>query len=179
MIEQNSEEPTGVGKDDTRDHKNATRARVRKSNAALGMALAGASWDEIALALGFPTGRLARVSVEQALERRLDAEDKSKMRALAGARLERLLRGVWAKAIDPENPEQLIATSKAREVIADHRKLFGLDAPSEVIIHQPTRVELEEWVAKIVNLNTPPIEEDTVIDVEWYEDDPPAIAAGG
>ena len=177
MIEQNSEDPTGVSGDDS-SHHNLVRARTRKANAALALALAGASWAEIAEAVGYPTPRQARVSVEQALEKRLDEEDKAKMRTLAGARLERLLRSVWTKAVDPENPEQMIALGRAREIIGDHRRLFGLDAPAEIIVHQPTRAELEQWVAKVTQLETPLVEEVDVFEVEW-EDDPPEIEATG
>lgn len=170
MIEQNSEDPTGVSGEGV-DHNNLVRARSRKANAALALALAGASWAEIAEAVGYPTARTALVAVENALEKRLDEEDKAKMRTFAGARLERLLRGIWTKAIDPENPEQLVALGRAREIIADHRRLFGLDAPAEIIVHQPTRAELEQWVAKVTALESPPVEELDVLDVEWEDTD--------
>ena len=170
MIEQNSEDPTGVSSDNDA-HSNLVRARSRKANAALSLALAGASWPEIAEAVGYPTPRLALVAVEQALEKRLDEQDKAKMRTLAGARLERILRSVWAKAIDPDNPEQMIAIGRAREIIADHRRLFGLDAPAEIIVHQPTRTELEQWVARVTALDAPTVKEADVLDVEWHEEE--------
>lgn len=181
MIQQNSEDPTGVSSDDANAHNTLDRARARKANAALALALAGATWVEIAESVGYPTPRQARVAVERALEKRLDEEDKAKMRTFAGARLERLIRSVWAKAIDPDNPEQMVAFGHARAVIADHRKLFGLDAPSEIIVHQPTRAELEQWVAKVTSLDTPPVEEDDVFEVEWHDDSdaPPAIESAG
>lgn len=182
MMEQNSSHPEGVSGDDDsvpKGQNSLRRARQRKSNAALQLALAGATWSEIAHTLGYPTPRLARVAVERSLEANLQSADRDHLRAMTGARLERLLRGVWSKAIDPDNPEHLIATSKAREVIADHRKLFGLDAPTEVIVHQPTRTELESWVARVVAEGTPAVEEDDIIDVEWLDDEPPALAAGG
>jgi hypothetical protein len=77
----------------------------------------------------------------------------------------------------------MLAITKVREVIADHRKLMGLDAPTEVVIHQPTRVELEQWVAKVVNQANPPVTEDDIIDVEWDDplddtDEPPALEVG-
>lgn len=170
MIEQNSEDPTGVEHVAGDSDNHVTRARQRKANSALAMKLAGANWTEIAQTLGYPTPRSALVAVEKALEQALDGTDREHMRGLAGARLERLLRSVWPKAIDPESPEQMIAVSKAREVIADHRRLFGLDAPTEVIVHQPTRIELEEWVAKVVNSTNPPVIEGEVIDVEWDDE---------
>ena len=174
MKQQDSEDPTGVsGNGD--GGKSMTRARDRKANAGVQMALAGASWDEIAKALGYPTARAARVSIEIALEKRyITDEDRAKMRKIAGARLQRLLRATWSKAIDPESPEQLAAVREARATIADHRKLYGLDAPSEVIVHNPTREELEDWVTRLVSVSTPPVQEYDIIAGEVVDDAVPS-----
>lgn len=172
MMEQNSEDPTGVSAPPVKHGYNngAARARTRKANAAIQLRLAGATWPEIAIALGYPTPRQALVATEKALEKQLtDTDDRDKMRKLANARLERLLRGVWSKAIDPESPEHLIALTKSRELIADHRKLFGLDAPTEVVVHNPTQNELEQWVARVVMASGPLVEELDILDVEAIE----------
>jgi hypothetical protein len=165
MQRQDSSDPTGINapKPHSTGGNEAGRARSRKANAALQMAYAGATWNEIATALGYPTARMAKVATERALEKQLDEADKTKMRRMAGARLDRLIRAVWAKAIDPEAPDQMIAVSKAREVIADHRKLFGLDSPTEVIVHNPTESELAAWVSKVVAVQMPVVEEYDII----------------
>jgi hypothetical protein len=119
------------------------------------------------------------VATEKALEKQLASEgDREKLRRLANARLERLLRSVWPKAIDPENPDHLLALTKAREVIADHRKLYGLDAPTEVVVHQPTLHELEQWVARVVTATVPAVEEYDILEGEFSVTEPPAIEAG-
>jgi hypothetical protein len=177
--QQDSRDPTGVAARKPHDAggNSAGRARSRKANAALQMRYAGATWTEIATALGYPTPRTAMVATEKALERELaTAEDREKMRKLAGARLERLIRAVWAKAIDPEHPDQMIAVGKAREVIGDHRKLFGLDAPTEVVVHNPTETELAAWVAKVVAVNIPVVEEYDIIAGEI--EGPDAVSSG-
>lgn len=179
MMEQDSTDPTGVSAD--QPGPSVERARQRKANAALELKLANATWGEIAETLGYPTPRAAKVAVERALEANLQSEDRELLRGLASARLERLVRAVWHKAINPENPEQMVAITKVREVISDHRKLLGLDAPTEVIIHQPTRTELEEWVAKVVNRATPPVIEGDIIDVTWDDEEqqgPPELEVG-
>lgn len=148
MQQQDSTHPTGVAS--TNDENISTiKARSRKAASALQMSLSGASWSEIAMALGFPTPRLARLAVERALEKELRASDDSieKMRKMAGAKLDRLLRSVWPKAIDPDNPEHLLAVDRARLIIDRHAKLFGLDMPVEVTIHNPSAREIEEWIA--------------------------------
>jgi hypothetical protein len=154
MIAQDSSDPTGIrAPARTKDDPNGTagRARNRKGNAALALAVGGMGWDDIAASLGYPTGRTAKVAVERALERQLaNTEDRAKMRRMAAVRLDRLLRSVWPKAINPEHPEHLAAVGKARDVLTDHRKLFGLDAPTEVTVHNPDAAEIEAFVARLV-----------------------------
>jgi hypothetical protein len=174
---QDSENPTGVSSDT--EHHNATRARERKANAAVQLRLAGATWEEIAETLGYPTPRTAIVATEKALEAQLaNSEDREQMRRLAGARLDRLLRAIWAKAIDPQHPDQMGAISKAREIIDRHAKLFGLDAPTEVVVHSPTMTELESWVAKVVAVGAPPVVEYDILDATEVEEEPHALPAG-
>lgn len=171
---QDSTDPTGVAGPVQRhgDPGNDTvvRARERKANAAIQMRLAGATWDEIAQTLGFPTARQALVATEKALERQLQSsEDREQMRRLAGARLERLLRAIWPKAIDPNHPDQMLAVTKSREIVDRHAKLFGLDAPTEVVVHTPTQTELEQWVSRVVSVASPPVEEFDIIAGEVLE----------
>ncbi len=157
MHEQDSSDPTGVSGRSGQGHgKELANARMRKANAAVQMRLAGATWAEIALALGYPTPRQALVATERALVKQLDSgDDRDKMRKVAGARLERLLRSVWPKAIDPDSPDHLLAVSKAREIVDRHAKLYGLDAPTEVVVHNPTQTELEGWVTRLLAATEP------------------------
>lgn len=172
-IAQDSTDPTGVAAPH-REHagpgnNSAVRARERKANAALGMALGGATWDEIAEVLGFPTARAARVATELALEAQLNtSEDRDKMRAMAGARLERMIRSLWTKAIDPDSPEQMAAQREVRANIAQHAKLFGLDAPTEYVVHSPTQAELDAWVTKVVSVQVPAVEEPDIFGEESH-----------
>lgn len=178
-MQQDSEHPEGVSGEDRTP--GVIRARERKANAAVQLRIAGASWDEIAEALGYPTARQALVATEKALERELQTEGSQKhMRALAGRRLERLLRSTWPKATNPEHPEHLQAIAKARDVIDRHAKLFGYDAPAEIIVHNPTAAELESWVARVVQAEVPALQEANIFDAEVideYEEDPDVRSA--
>lgn len=167
-MQQDSTDPTGVAatKDNTPE---VVRARDRKANAAIQLRIAGASWDEVAQVIGYPTARAALVATERALEKELRDESKDAVRQLTAKRLDRLLRAVWPKAIDGENPEQLPAVGKAREIIADFRKLHGLDAPTEISVHNPTAQEIESWVATVVSHGAPQLEEADIFDVEFEE----------
>lgn len=171
-MQQDSTDPTGVRDDSPKGGSEVARARDRKANAALELRKAGASWDEIAEVLGFPTARTALVAVEKALENGLRTKESQEfMRNLAGQRLDRLLRSVWKKAIEPENPEHLVAVTKARELIAQHAKLHGLDAPTEMVVHSPSAPELERWVASVVQAGAPQLEEADIFDAEVVEDE--------
>lgn len=149
---QDPADPTGISVLEGTDGTSAIRPRERKANVALEMRLAGYQWDEVADVVGYPDARAAQVAFETALEKQLqsDPQMRSKMREYTGRRLERLLRAVWSKAIDPENPEQMVAHQRALSVIDRHAKLFGLDAPTEVVVHTPTADELQNWVADVI-----------------------------
>lgn len=155
MISQDSGDPSGVHHEGA-GRGEATRARHRKADAAVALRIAGASWGEIATTLGYPTARLALVATERALTRQLAEPDtREQMRRMAGARLDRLLRAVWAKAINPADPEHLLAVTKAREIVDRQAKLYGLDAPTEVIVHSPTASEIEAWVSTVLSASAP------------------------
>ena len=174
MQQQDSSDPTGV-RSDSLSRNTQSRARLRKANAAVALRLSGATWGEIAEALGYPTARQALVATEKALERQLRDTDREAMRRIAGARLERLLLGVWGKAIDPQNVEHLVAVGKAREVIDRHAKLFGLDAPTEIVVHNPTQTELEAWVTQVARIRMPQVEEYDILEGDVVEDQPEAL----
>lgn len=165
---QDSSDPTGIAEYSPGSH--TIRARERKQNAALQMKLAGATWQEVAEVIGYPTARQAIVAVEQSLERELAHPDsQAQLRAMAGKRLERLLRSTWPKALNDENPEHLQAVGKAREILGDYAKLFGLNAPTEVTVHNPTTAELDRWVASVTAANAPPVTEYDIIAGEVAE----------
>jgi hypothetical protein len=169
---QDSSDPTGVRDDSERGNSEVSRARDRKANAALELAMDNhASWIEIAEVLGYPTARAAKVAVEQALERNLQAGDRDHMRRYAATRMERMLRSIWKRTIDEEDPDQLAFIREARGLIGDQVKLWGLAAPSEVVISNPSANEIEAWVAQIHQASTPALEEADIFDIDIVEDE--------
>lgn len=133
------------------------KPQVRRTGAAaLALRLSGAGYDDVASALGLPSAQAARDAAEEALAARAwdDRDGRVRLRAENGARLERLLRSVWGKATNEDHPEHLPAVRVARELIDRYSRLFGLDAPSEVIIHNPTASEIEQWVAQMLAEST-------------------------
>jgi hypothetical protein len=169
-MRQDPTDPTGVFDDSPRGNKEVKRARDRKANAALQLHIAGLIPDEIAEQLGYPDGGAVRVAIELALERELHEESRNEMRKMVGLRLQRLTKAVWAKAIDPSSPEQLAAQREARANLAEFTRVFGLAAPTEMVVHTPTAQELENWVTTVVSKSVPQLEEADIFEGEVLED---------
>lgn len=129
--------------------------------AGLALRLAGASYAEIADTLALADAAEARDLVCNELAARdVDADERIALRAEEAARIERLLRGVWAKATNPHDPEHLPAARVALSMVDRHARLLGLDMPTEVVVYTPTTTEIETWVAEMVSKSS------SVIDVE-------------
>jgi hypothetical protein len=143
----------------------------RKAEAAVALRLAGATYDEIAQALGYVSGASALTAVEKVLAGQATGEDQGRMRTIASMRYERLIRAVWTKATNPEHPEQLAAVRAARELIDRHVALNGLALPSQVIVHTPSTQELQRWVAEVSRLTMPEVQEPDIFDAELTDDD--------
>lgn len=143
----------------------------RRQQAAVALRLAGASYDEIAQHLGYADAGTAASAVERDLRDHLTNEGRDEVRATDGRRIERLIRSVWAKANDPTNIEHLAAVRTALALIDRHARLYGLDAPQEVIIYNPAASEIEAWVSQMtLNLSTiDGITEADIIDVDLDE----------
>lgn len=180
MLHQDSTHETGVSdeRQGSANSGNAVgKARHRKALGTIQLRAGHATWEEIALIQGYPSAAAAKRAFEGALVKELkDSGDKDQMRNMAGVRLNQLLRSVWAKAVDPKHPEQMQALTKARELIAQHSKLFGLDAPTEVVVHNPTAAEIEQWVAVMVSGSVPEVEQHDILEGVEQEDGSYAVS---
>lgn len=145
----------------------------RTGPAAVALRLAGASFNDIAEALGVADAHAARLMVEETLAvTAVDPQTREMMRAEMNLRLERLLRGVWAKATNPDHPEH-IPSGKFALAVADRLiRLNGLDAPAEIVVHTPTMSEIDQWVASVTAEQVRALREleDTIVDGEVVED---------
>jgi hypothetical protein len=108
--------------------------------------------------------------VERDLATRSDDEvGRAALRAEEEARILRLLRGVWGKATNPNDPEHLVAARIALAMVDRHSRLMGLDMPTEVVVYTPTTSEIDAWVAEVVALqhtNVLDVEEADVLAIE-------------
>lgn len=145
----------------------------QKARSALHLYYNNATLDEITQIVGFTSVEEASRAIDVAVKAELrgDTKAKDRMRHIANRKLDQLLRSVSGKAANPKHPEHLNAVGKALSIIDRHIKLYGLDAPSEMIVHNPDAGEIEAWVLSVLQQGKPPIEEDDVLDGEIVEDD--------
>lgn len=135
-------EPSGM-KTRRRTKEERQTAEMEKVDKIAQMRLSGYNWADVAKETGFKDGSGAW----RFWKRHFDQSIKTpceEYRTLITERLERLLRAVWLKALGGSVPH----VDKARAVIADLRKLHGLDMPE---LHQiEAKVETTNDVADIL-----------------------------
>jgi hypothetical protein len=139
---------------------------ARQGAAAVALRLSGASYADIAMTLGLSSPQAALQSVTRELSTRIDATSREELRALEAARLDALLDSVWAKATGVDgHDEHLEAVRTAMRLIDRRIRLYGLDAPTEVVVHTPTQTEIDVWVAQMVTHTMPALPEPDIVDV--------------
>lgn len=170
MIEQDASHPTGVVDHTPRGNSVAINARNRKARAALALRRDHHTWDEIAEELGYPTGRLAMVATERALVTELQTvEGHEFLRHMAADRYDKLMRSIWKKATNPEDPEHLQALDRARGLMRDHQELLGYAAPKQANTN-PATERIEQWVAGVIKAAAPALEEAPIFEADVLSD---------
>lgn len=115
--------------------------------AALSLWTAGANYADIAAQFNFRTPALAQMAIERALAESVDdTTDRTKLRRRMSLTLDRLLRSVMPKAINPDNEEQLPAVRVALTIVERYSRLNGLDAPTQIEINGPDSEQFQMFV---------------------------------
>lgn len=143
----------------------------QKARSALHLYYNNASLDEICEVVGFASPAEASRAIDRAVKAELASDPKAKdrMRHIANRKLDQLLRSVSAKAANPKHPEHLQAVTRAVAIIDRHIRLFGLDAPTEMIVHNPDAGEIEAWVVGVLNKGQPDLKDADIFDGEVVE----------
>lgn len=131
---------------------------------------AGYQPDEIAEALGYDSTEEVAVRLQKdykELAKNLPA-DKEQVRQLFRRRMDRLIRAVWTKAIDPTHPEQLIAVQRVMQILDREAKLLGIDAPTEIdVTVSRSQEELQSIASAIIAMKHDlPETEDDILEAE-------------
>lgn len=141
-----------------------------RMEAAIAMRVHGANYSEIARICGYTNVHYARQAVERGLASTVDTEGKEMRRTLESRRLERLMRSVMRRATDEQDEQHLGYVRTALALIDRHARLWGLDAPQEMVLYNPSASEIDAWLdskRKILQQNLP--EEADILEGEVIE----------
>ncbi|UOK18330.1 terminase small subunit [Arthrobacter phage BruhMoment] len=121
-----------------------------KAEAAVTMAIYGASPSEIARTLNYSSPYRARMAVERALASADNAEeDKDKVRKIIDKRLNRLLAAHMSQALDVKNPQQLAHSARVLAIVDRQARLHGVDAPTQIQVSASDQY-IEEFIAAVM-----------------------------
>lgn len=98
---------------------------IAKQADAVKLKVAGATYEEIARALGYADASGARWAVQAGLAARLDDAGTEELRQLEAERLERLHLSRWKRAMDGDDDAYALVLQTAKQRAA----LLGLNAP--------------------------------------------------
>lgn len=140
------------------------RRATTKARAAGVMLVSGSSPDYIAEVVGFSTGAVAKQSALKALAESLDRSDKDAIKDVLGARLEALFRSTFKRSQDPRYPAREVATGQALKIIEAQMKLFGVAAPTTVMVGSATDAQINDFVARVAEsrIKSLPQEKDVI-----------------
>jgi hypothetical protein len=114
---------------------------IAKQADAVKLKVAGATYEDIAHALGYADASGARWAVRAGLAARLDASGVEDLRRLEAERLERMHLSRWKKAVDGDDDAYGLVLQTARQRAA----LLGLNAPVKI----ETKTEVRATVVVI------------------------------
>lgn len=103
-------------------------AAVRASKI-VSLRAAGATWAECARATGYANASSAYRSAKKWINKQ-SHEDRETMRLIEGARFDRLQLAVWSRALTGD----LAALDRVLKISAARREMFGLNAPTRLVI---------------------------------------------
>lgn len=157
-MEYDATDPTGVRETSTSVQKATLDARRTKAAAATDAYIEKhKTLKEVAKKFGYPSPHAALVAIEKHMAEELRTHPRSipAMREMAGRRLEQLLRSVNKKALDPDNPEHLNAVVVSRGIIETWSKNYGVAAPQQLIVSNPTQEAIEAMAQELLAAGTP------------------------
>lgn len=117
-----------------------------RMEAAIAMRVYGAPYSEIARVCGYANVAAARQAVERGLAATVGNEDKAQRRLLESRRIERMIRSVMGRATNEKDEQHLGYVRTALALVDRHARLWGLDAPQEMILYNPSAGEIEAWL---------------------------------
>ena len=151
-----------------RDMDSPTRAA-----AAVKMAVEGVSYTDIARTLDYESPAAAKKAVWASIgDIEIDADEVKRKRDLMGKGLGRLLSSCMRRATNPHDPDHLAYARVTLAIFDRQARLYGLDAPTNLVLHTPTQREIDQYVAQVRQLHLVAAGdvEAEIVDAEVIED---------
>lgn len=144
---------------DPRKAKDPVRTRAE---AAAVMLVSGADFATIAQVMEFESPEKAREAAERALADNLDSFDKAHLRKVLTGRLEGLWRIAYNRAQNERYAAKETATKNALAILDRLSKMYGVDEPTQVVMHSATSTQINAWVERVTakEIEAYPAEED-------------------
>lgn len=121
--------------------------RRRSAKAALELKMMGANFVEIAKVLEFESPSAARMAVESALiESGHGDADKESIRSLMGLQLDQWHKSIATKIVDSKLTGQLEYMAMGLRLMERKARLFGIDAPTKVELHNADDHEIQALI---------------------------------
>ena len=150
-----------------------TKVTPSRAKAIVALRLSGAGFTEIAQIEELANASAARRIYEETLAAMVGPKEVEKLCDLFSARLDRLLKAVWAKAINPKQPDQLAFIRTALSINDRIDALHGTAAPQKVEVYTPDLEKQREWLRQAADQFTPADrkQEEEIIDAVVVGDD--------
>jgi hypothetical protein len=121
-----------------------------RAQAASVMVVSGMDYGTVAQVMGFSSTDEVRSVVEAELAAQYSEVDRQKLRLLLSSRLEKLWSISYSRAQNDRNPTRETATQNALKVADRLAKLWGVDEPTQVVLHSATTEQIQAWVADVM-----------------------------
>ena len=126
---------------------------IVRSNRALELRMAGATWQQVADQMGYKQKSSAQQAVRRAIERETErvADVRESYRTMQLLRIERSIRAIWPQVLQGD----LFAIDRELKLMERQAKLLGLDAPTTITITDDTKSELTQLITDLEQVLIP------------------------
>lgn len=121
---------------------------LERERKALELRKGGATFEQIAQALGYADRSNAHKAVRRAMRETIQ-EPADEVRRVEVERLDVLLKALWPKALSTGDKQQARAVEQCLSIMARRSALLGLDAPSRRVVEIVTEDALDEAIANL------------------------------
>lgn len=124
-----------------------------RAAAAVKMAVEGVSYTDIARTLDYESPAAAKKAVWSSIgDVEIDADEVKRKRDLMGRGLGRLLSSCMRRGTNPHDPDHLAYARTCLAIMDRQARLYGLDAPTNLVVHTPTQQQINEYVQHVRQL---------------------------